>query len=107
MVLMWRPGTDHRPTGACRVDYPEDLGIELSSIPSRAGAYLHRDLASHQHRQIQLPRHCFSGAKSMRNRVDREDSLIADGCQHPKTIVDPTGHGRNIAPRGLESAGIQ
>jgi hypothetical protein len=56
-----------RPTGARVADCREDLGIELSLILSRTGAYLHRNQAGHQHRQIELPRHCSSGAKSMRH----------------------------------------
>ena len=42
----------------------------------------------------------------MRDRVHRDNSWIAECCQHSKTKVHPTDSNRNIAPSSVERAAI-
>ncbi len=64
--------------------------------PFYSRTYLQRDQPGHEHRQVQLPRDHFAGTKRMCNRVHWDDSRVADCCQHPKTVVDPSAHRRKV-----------
>jgi len=60
--------------------YCEDLEVEFSSAPVFRGAYLHRNQPGNKHCQVELPRQRLCRTKSMRERVYRHDSRVADCC---------------------------
>ena len=58
----------------------EDVEVELSSAPVFRSAYLHRNQPGNKHCQVELPRQRLCRTKSMRERVYRHDSRVADCC---------------------------